>query len=172
MSQQTSVLLAGAVSLSAVVNFREMTPLRFKILDLLINMTENQRRKSGSDAAYCFTGQQWLADQVGCSRKTVNEAIKYLRESGLINIQVRAKRNGCFRTLLYFAGAALRKGLAHVKALILKSFYRVTSRLHISSDKDKISSSEVAKMSKTIKIKDPPGKMPWDTLFLRRPELV
>ena len=157
MSQKTSMELAGAISLSTVTNFKEMTPIRLKILDLLINMTESQRQKSENGTAYCYAGQQWLADQVGCCRATVNRTVKYLKESGLVSTQLRAKRGGRFRTLLYFAGATLRKGLAHFKALILKSYFCVTEKLHISSDKDKISSTEVAKRSKTIKINSPPA---------------
>ena len=140
--------------------------------ETIFSMFSDRSKKSPSGAMWCFPAQKKLAGWVGVCRETVNRGVKFLVDTGFLNTQWRKSRNGFYQTLLYLPGPVLRKAMGCVSACIQSFLNRVTSKSHISSDKDKISSPEVAKMSKTIKINSPPGKMPWDTLFLRRPELA
>ena len=146
-----------------------LTSFQQRIYSIITALCLKQSKKSPSGSAYCYVGQGTLAQWVGCSRSTVNRAIKKLVNLGLISIQYRKKVKGYFRTLLYFLGPVTRKGIVIAKALILKLSHRVSSVLHISSDKDKISSPKVAKMKKPTKINDPPAEdLGWNTLFQRR----
>jgi len=69
-------------------------------------------------------------------------------------------------------GALILKAIGAERAAVQALLYRVTSGLHISQKQRTNISNNDTKRSQTIKIKGPPGKMPWDTLFERRPELV
>ncbi len=141
-------------------------------LEYILSLCFGQAKKSPDGAIYCYPGQTDLGEKSGYCRETMCNAVAFFREIGAIVTKKRNKVQGHFRSLLYLIGPLIHKAMACANSAYTKDSYRVEPNPHISSDKDKISSSEVAKRSKTIKIKDPPGQMPWDTLFLRRPELV
>jgi len=137
-------------------DYDSITYTQQKILDIICCLFAGQRKKSRNGSMYCYPGQKKMGAWIGYCRKTVNENVKEMVSSQILSIQQRKPRHGHFRTLLYFVGALLRRAINAAtaqKQTVLKS---VTPGLHISSDKDKISSSEVAKRSKTTKIHAPP----------------
>ena len=142
------------------------------ILERILSMCVSQGKRSPNGARYCFPGQSWLAEGFGVCRKTVNEALAWYEAHNLIISQWREPRHGMFRTKLYMFGALILKAIGAERAAVQALLYRVTSGLHISQKQRTNISNNDTKRSQTIKIKGPPGKMPWDTLFERRPELV
>ena len=124
--------------------------------ETIFSMFSGRKKKSPSGAMWCLPAQQKLAEWIGVCRETINRGVGFLRDTGFIATQWREPRNGFYQTLLYIPGPVLRKALSCASACIQSFLNRVTPKSHISSNKDKISSSEVAKRSKPTKINDPP----------------
>ena len=134
----------------------ELTLYHPEVLEYILSLCFSQAKKSPTGAMYCYPGQTDLGEKSGYCRETMCAAVGFLREMGAIVTKQRKKVQGHFRSLLYLIGPLIHKAMACANSVITKDSYRVEVNPHISSDKDKISSPEVAKMSKTTNINDPP----------------
>jgi len=169
MAATVSMVLANRNMKFLRKDWLAITSYHPEILEYILSLCFSQAKKSPTGATYCYPGQTDLGEKSGYCRETACEAVAFFREIGAIITRQRKKVYGHFRSLLYLVGPLIHKAMSCANSAYTKDSYRVETNPHISKNKYKISLPEVAKMSKTTKINDPPAEdLGWNTLFQRR----
>lgn len=77
------------------------TGLELAVVELLYKLADSTARRVKSGARYCFPGQQWIADRLGVSRRSINHVIRLLRLRGILQVIHRRKKEGHWQTNVY-----------------------------------------------------------------------
>ena len=99
--------------------------------DLILDLCRCTSKKIPSKALYACVGQKWLAERVGVTREWISKCVSKLSRLGILRITHRRKIAGIWKTNMYRAGDALKKGYHTAKRLFLLSKSHVNSGAHI-----------------------------------------
>lgn len=105
------------------------------LLDLIVDLSRNQAKRSPSGAYYAYPGEKWLAWKTGRSREWVSKSVNRLQTMGLLMITRRRKEKGRWRTNLYRLGVVLWRTLNGASAWFRSYIHHVNSGSHIVRDR-------------------------------------
>jgi len=120
----------------------------------------------------CWPSRRYLAGAVKLSISTVSRITSGLARGGAISKFQRRPVLSQFQTCLYKIEGDIWRVIKPIIMNFLLLINRVLSMQHIVSKDIVLYQSKKKKSDFPIKLKDPPGKMPWETLFERHPELA
>lgn len=121
---------------------RQMTRAQIVLLDLLLDLMCCTSRHAPSGAFYAFPSQKFLASRLGMSRPWVSRSVGQLAAHGLIHITHRRKVQGCWKTNLYRAGAALKNSFKATTSRFISFLSRVNLGAHIVKKKQLVFNNE------------------------------
>lgn len=105
----------------------------FRLLDCLTYLSRLTAKRSAHGAHYCTPGRAWLADQLGCSVRTISRHTTQLAALGVITKTQRRPRRGHWSTNLYRVISRTGWRAARFAQQLRALTHRLTRPAHIAS---------------------------------------
>lgn len=142
------------------------------VLNLVPRMCMRHLSMNAATAMYSTPYVTQLGTQLGRRPETIVRSTSKVQKAGLISKQRRRWVRGRRQSNIYKIGAALWRAISLYFNSLRPGVNDMTSKSCLVINTHIIKKQTEENRSQTIKINSPPGKMPWDTLFERRPELA
>ena len=170
LAEEGAIKAVNAVKVSLAASWLQRSSLlilsRLTYLSVYHALTNRKLTRS------CLPGREYLATAFGLNVSTISSITTRLARTGHITKLQRRPDRGQWHSCLYKLAGDVWAIVKKITIWFIKKLNGIAFTRHIvSKDIDKELFRE-EKRSQPIKIKGPPGNMPWDTLFERRPELV